>query len=231
MAKRDKGSPRKEEQVQLTEGFENLDNGGWGSKISSWLRKNFSSVLLPVIALIVLASGIYLYSQQQTPSLTTEEGGQALTESGINLDEGLNKEEVTEEGVTQEQELLGQGGPEQTKEDQVVSSAETEPRFVGDQILVAANPGEGITHLARRSFALFLEKRASSELKTKLTPEHKIFIEDFMQNRTGDFGLEVGQELSFSETLIQDAIDAALQLNDAQLKNLEQFSQLVPSLT
>jgi len=63
-----------------------------------------------------------------------------------------------------------------------------------------------------------------------LTPEHKIYIEDYLQKKTGDYWLQVGQKLTFSEELIKEAIEKAQTLTQQQLQNLAQYVKLVPEL-
>lgn len=90
-----------------------------------------------------------------------------------------------------------------------------------------AQPGEGITHLARRALKEYLIER---KVDFELTPEHKIYIEDYLQKKTGERWLNPGEEISFSEDLIKEAINKAQQLTPEQLDNLKQFSTLVSSL-
>lgn len=90
-----------------------------------------------------------------------------------------------------------------------------------------AEAGEGITHLARKALRDYLKENGNS---WNLTPEHKIYIEDYLQNKIGNFSLQLGQKLTFSEELIKEAIDSALQLTPQELANLTQYSQLVPEL-
>lgn len=89
-----------------------------------------------------------------------------------------------------------------------------------------AEPGEGITHLARKALREYLKEKGSPNL----TPEHKIYIEDYLQKKTGDQGLAVGEKKSFSEDLIKEGINKAQQLTPEQLENLQQYSALVSSL-
>jgi hypothetical protein len=90
-----------------------------------------------------------------------------------------------------------------------------------------AKKGEGITHLARKTLKQYLEE---TKFDTELTSEHKIFIEDYLQNKTGDRWLKLGEKVSFSEELIVEAINEALKLTPEQLENLTKFSALVPGL-
>jgi predicted transcriptional regulator len=89
-----------------------------------------------------------------------------------------------------------------------------------------AEPGEGITHLARKALKEYLKEKGGPNL----TPEHKIYIEDYLQNKTGDYWLKVGQKLTFSEELIKEAIEKAQTLTQQQLQNLSQYAKLVPEL-
>jgi len=89
-----------------------------------------------------------------------------------------------------------------------------------------AELGEGITHLARKALKEYLKEKGGPNL----TPEHKIYIEDYLQKKTGDFWLQVGQKLTFSEELIKEAIEKSQTLTEQQLQNLTQYAKLVPEL-
>lgn len=90
-----------------------------------------------------------------------------------------------------------------------------------------AQPGEGITHLARKALKEYLKEKGQG---LSLTKEHKIYIEDYLQKKTGDFWLQVGQRLTFSEEMIKEAINQSLQLTPEQLQNLTQYTALVSGL-
>jgi|YelNatPaOPRAMG01_1025707.scaffolds.fasta_scaffold09233_9 hypothetical protein len=100
---------------------------------------------------------------------------------------------------------------------------QTQPKIYEE----TAETGEGITHLARKALKKYLEEKGEG---LNLTPEHKIFIEDYLQKKTGDYWLKVGQKLSFSEELIKEAIEKAKSLTPEQLQNLTQYAKLVPEL-
>ena len=90
-----------------------------------------------------------------------------------------------------------------------------------------AQHGNGYTHLARRALAEYLDTTGSQGLQA----EHKIFAEDYLQKKIPDKQrLFAGDEVSFDQGQIQEAIDTALQLTDAQVDNLSQYVPLVPSL-
>lgn len=89
-----------------------------------------------------------------------------------------------------------------------------------------AEKGDGITHLARRALKEYINR---TRIGQDLTPEHKIYIEDYLTKKTGDRWLEVGEKISFSEDLIKEAINKANNLTSSQLNNLKQYSAMVTS--
>jgi len=93
--------------------------------------------------------------------------------------------------------------------------------------LETAKDGEGITHLARRALKKYLQDHPQD---FDVTPEQKIYIEDYLAKSMGNKWLNLGEKVEFSENLIQEAIGKAKDLTPEQLQNLTQFSQLVPNL-
>lgn len=189
--------------------------------IKEWLQDNLR-IIISIVIVIVIAGGIYSYSKRtQTPV----------------SNEGIKEEQAAEEGATAEESgtiTQGEtGGQVQKKEEKTVapkeqaapaaSSKETEGSFVE-----TAGKGNGVTHLARTALANYLEKNPDSQL----TPEHKIYIEDYLRKKVGFKGrVFVGTSVEFSKNLIQEAIGKSKQLNDNQLKNLQKYAVMVPSLS
>lgn len=191
-------------------GFAKKDGSGEGTR--GWLNKYGSSVILPIIALLILAGGIYLYASQKSQEETMlpfEEEMAAGLEEGIDLTEELTGQEeisqVTEEAGEETIEVII---PEGRKE--------------AGTIIEKAVKGDGVTHLARRALKDYLKDNPQ-----ELTNEHKIYIEDYLKDNIGSRPLEIDEEIAFSEDLIKEAIDASLQLTPEQLKALEKYSALV----
>jgi hypothetical protein len=91
-----------------------------------------------------------------------------------------------------------------------------------------AGKGDGTTKLARKALADYLEKNSDSSL----TPEHKIYIEDYLRKNVGQKGgVHIGTSVEFSKSLISDAISKSKNLSERQLKNLHKYALRVPSLT
>lgn len=91
----------------------------------------------------------------------------------------------------------------------------------------SAERGEGLTHLARKALRRYLTEEVKD---ITLTPEHKVYIEDYIQKKLGGRWLKLGEEVEISFDLIKEAIEASQKLTSEDLENLKKFSARVPSL-
>jgi len=183
----------------------------WDEESKGWISRYGSSVILPIIAFAILAGGIYLYANQKQEDnlIVLEEDEDVVVKEDLELNEDLVFEE--EESIIVEEE------PEP-----VIEEIIPETRKEGKNIIEKAIKGEGVTHLARRALKNYLVENSEN-----LTNEHKVFVEDFLKDRNNSQSLEVNEEVSFSEGLIQEAIDESKKLSPDQLNNLKQYSILV----
>lgn len=184
------------------------DSSGEGTR--GWFNKYGSSVILPIIALLILAGGIYLYASQKSQEETILSFEEELTAS---LEEGIA-------GLTEE--LAGQEEISQVIGDETIEVIIPEGRKEAGTIIEKAVKGDGVTHLARRALKDYLQDNPQ-----ELTNEHRVYIEDYLKDNVGSRPLEVDEEIAFSEDLIKEAINASLQLTLEQLKVLEKYSALV----
>lgn len=187
------------------------DKGGWGSRLKGWINKYGSSIILPIIALLILAGGIYLYASQKSQ----EEAFSPADETAIDISQLLEEESAEEPETTSPP-------AEETEGTLPIEKIIPEGRQEGAQIIEKAAKGDGVTHLARRALKDYLANHSS-----ELSNEHKIYIEDFLKDEIGSRPLKVDEEITFSENLIKQAIDASSQLSPEQLKILEKYSALV----
>jgi len=235
MAKKNKKGSRaktaEEQEFNLPKGLELLEKDGWAHKVTQWLKNNFSAIILPIIALIILGGGIYLYSQQKNNNLQINQNDM---QSGtlVNLDNQQATSTVATSSTTtalQVQTQKPQNSTENKKEKEVLQN-EAQPQTSTQASLKnvyseTAQKGDGITHLARRALKEYLQAN-----HLKMSPEQKVYMEDYLQNHTGNRMLMVGEKISFSRSLIEEAISHAQHLTQNQLRNLHHYSQLVPSL-
>lgn len=198
-------------------------NKGLTDKIVLFIKENLSTIILPIIAILVLSSGIYFYSKSKAKLPIEEVLEQATTtEEAPTTTEEISKEteKLPEKEVSEQKAILG--GPE----DQNLRK----PEKTDNIYILKAKRGEGITHLARYALKEYLlQDQEGKQFKEKLTPEHKIYIEDYIKDRIGSRLLNIGEEITISKSLIKEAIQSSLNLSSSQLQNLKKFSQKVLS--
>lgn len=231
---------KKEEELDLEE--EDIlpieETGGGGRKI-----------LWTIVVLIIIGLGIYSFAKREqireglkTPKEekeeiaesakdTTEEftwkGPEEKEEGKVpTVEEGEGK--IIKEAALPQLEEFTAGEEKreiaQTETPAAEKEAEAKITVEEDKFIATAGKGEGITHLARRALAEYLEKSGRQQ---EVNNEQKIFIEDYLQNRTGGEWLSQGEERTFTVGQISEAIDASKKLNEKQLQNLEKYSQIV----
>ncbi|HAV11296.1 MAG TPA: hypothetical protein DCX32_02005 [Candidatus Moranbacteria bacterium] len=180
-----------------------------------WFQDNLR-IIVSVIIVVAIAGGIYSYSKRSEKLAVVEEGSQQQTET---QEQGT----VEIEGEQAGQQVAGTETPKAAEEVQAPVSKETESSFVETAV-----KGDGVTHLARRALANYLEKNPDSAL----TKEHKIYIEDYLRKNVGfQERVHPGTTIEFSKELIQNAIGQSKNLNEKQLQNLQKYSALVTSLS
>ncbi|MDP3794646.1 MAG: hypothetical protein Q8R13_01815 [bacterium] len=188
-------------------------NGGWSERV----RRNTSSVLLPIIALLVLAGGVYFYTR-----------GRELSQQPIvEFQETTDASPATQPTATPTSESTISLSPEGKP---VINAGTVTTE--GNMFKVRAQRGEGITHLARHATQEYLARTNAGFTVTK---EHKIYIEDFLKRselnrRGGKSVVSLNEEIAFSDESIKQAVEGAKTLNPQQLSHLAQFSARVAQL-
>ena len=171
---------------------------------------NIRKVWPIVLGIVVLMGlGYYLPKIWQLPPEFFQQmmaGLQRPTEEKEKPEEKLELKEVALEGV---------------------EISEGQRRVDGKTYREVAGKAEGITHLARRALKKYLQ---ANPQQFQVTPEHKVYIEDYLAKSLGGRWLMEGEEIEFSTDLIEEALTKAEGLTPAQLQNLSQYSQLVPVL-
>jgi len=184
------------------------EDGTTQETTGQWLQDNLR-VIISILIVVAIAGGIYSYSKRtEAPTTDRQETAQ---------------EEMTQEETTTDIDGVTENVTTEKRTAPAASSQETESTFVE-----TAGKGDSLTVLARRALANHLEKNPDSAL----TPEHKIYIEDYLRkNVSHKGGIYVGTSVEFSKSLIQDAIAKSKNLNEKQLQNLHKYAVRVPSLS
>lgn len=196
---------------QMPGGFRLPETSG-AEGLWAWLKENFSSVILPILAVVVLAAGIYFYSTGRTLQNIPTDNIKATATAGA----------PTETSAAEQQEYGKSGAKPEVQKPAAASAVVS-----GDVITETAQPGNGVTHLARRALKDYLANHSDAPTLTK---EHKIFIEDYLKDKTGSQPLEIGQKLSFPTNLVSEAIAASQHLSPQQLKHLSIYAARVISI-
>ncbi len=174
-----------------------------------------------LIIILIVAAAIYAFSgdDQTQPAPGVTDQGAITTEQAT---ASPAAEESTETATTAESSATGKVVTQEELQTEVAKLPE--PRKTNDGYVEVAQAGEGITHLSRRALTRWLTENQAGYT---VTNEHRIYIEDYIQNKIGTHGLSLGAEQTISFDLIKEAVSAAQQLNDRQLKNLSQYTYVL----
>ncbi len=171
-----------------------------------------------LIIILIVAAAIYAFSGEPkpTPNEPTPSGEAAMDlaeESPLVVAEA--PPEAPEAPTVAPREPVSQQQLQDMKADLPEATRE------GDAYVEKAEAGEGITHLARRATTRWLADNAAGY---EITNEHRIYIEDYIQNKMGNNWLEVGETQTISFALIAEAVEHAGQLSNSQLQHLSGYT-------
>ena len=185
----------------------------------NWFSRHSQQLVLAAIVILIGLGGFFFYRsyQQRTDLLRPVLDNIKLT---TGLPAALAPQDSPAPAVFQKADTVSPAA---------VSSAKPVNRE-SDNITVAATKGQGATHLARQALKTLLKEKP--ELASALNAEQRIYIEDYLRKHVTGLPdtLQVGDQITFSDALLNDAIDRAQQLSPDEIKNLGQYVPLVPSL-
>lgn len=183
-----------------------------------------------LIIILIVAAAIYAFSGEPTqPGQELAPGDEAaITDEGTTADEsGDDGEEPAVGGVT-DGDVATTTTPAATtvapiakQQLQDMNKGLPEAERQGAAYVEKAQAGDGITHLARRATTRYL---AENNAGYQITNEHRVFIEDYIQNKLGSDRLSIDESRTISFDLISEAVQAAGELNDQQLRNLSHYT-------
>lgn len=181
--------------------------------MKQWFQDNLR-IIVSIFIVVVIAAGIYSYSNRS----------QEITQ-----DEQTEQSDILKDLTKTDQKIAEENKNEaKTPEKKSEISSTTTSQETAESFVETAGKGDGTTKLARKALADYLEKNSDSSL----TPEHKIYIEDYLRKNVGHRGsVHIGTSVEFSKSLIGDAIAKSKNLNEKQLQNLHKYAVRVPSLS
>lgn len=180
-----------------------------------------------LIIILIVAAAVYAFSGEEQTGNLVDEG--VVTEDTVQIAEGevAEGELVAGEEGDQEDATASAEGESVTREavsqEEMSAQSQALPEASRNEqgYQETAQAGDGITHLARRATTRWLSENQPGY---SVTNEHRIYIEDYVQNRMGTQGISVGENMTVSYDLIAEAVAAAGQLSDGQLQNLSQYT-------
>jgi hypothetical protein len=182
------------------------------STMKQWFQDNLR-IIVSIFIIVIIATGIYSYSNRSQNALPEEQAEQSDILKDLKTTDTKAEEEAKSDKIITDNK---------NETSSVTTSQETEKSFVE-----TAGKGDGTTKLARKALADYLEKNSDSSL----TPEHKIYIEDYLRkNVMHNDSVHIGTSVEFSKDLISDAIAKSKNLSAGQLNNLHKYAVRVPSL-
>ena len=204
---------------------------GWLGKIKDSVYQNWQTIL---VALIVLIVGISAYNYNQktgtnSPETASQTENADQTAATPTTDQEQTTEEKDQAAAAQAQTPAvatpttdtTQQPVQETKTPETNTNTTNTVESNGESYTVVAEKGEGITQLARKALEKYLSENSDSEV----TALHKIYIEDYLQNRIGTQGIGIGHTETISKASIQGAIAASKKLSQNSLNNLKKYSK------
>ena len=194
----------------MADDFED-DSGSFMDRI-----KESPRTVSALIIILIVAAAIYAFSGEEPEGVEVAEDGATEVAAEVAGDAMIDETgAVAGESTSDEPKMV-------SKEELMEKTMELpEPTRTADGFQEVAQPGDGITHLARRASTRWLSENQAGYA---VTNEHRIYIEDYIQNRIGSEGLALGETRTVGFGLIAEAVAAAGQLNDQQLRNLSQYT-------
>jgi len=157
-----------------------------------------------LIIILIVAAAIYAFSDRKNPQPTETPSQNAVAEESTTPEE------------TPATTTSGQPTTTKTPTKPIPEASRTDKGFVE-----VAQPGDGITHLARRAADTWLKENKPDY---EVTAEHRIYIEDYIKKHIGKDRLAIGQTKTINYDLIAEAVNSAKNLSSAQLKHLTRYT-------
>lgn len=161
-----------------------------------------------LIIILIVAAAIYAFSGEETSQVaqTTEEAA-STTAATAEASPRAPQPQVAAEATGESIEEAAADLPAVQRTD--------------EGYVEVAQAGDGFTHLARRAATRWLSENQAGYA---VTDEHRIYIEDYIQNKLGTRHLALDEQHTISFELAQEAVAAAGELNEQQLRNLTKYT-------
>ncbi|PJE59654.1 MAG: hypothetical protein COU85_02465 [Candidatus Portnoybacteria bacterium CG10_big_fil_rev_8_21_14_0_10_44_7] len=179
------------------------------------LKGKFSTIILPLIAALILGTGIFLYYQMQ-PDNSSSNLASTLPSGQLQAEPA---EPPTTAQITTPAPTEAPAPVVSTPTDEAIALSANDSATLSE----TAQPGDGVTHLARRALGAYLQQNPD----INLSYEQKIYVEDYLKDHKGNYPLAVGEKIDFDQQLITDAVQGARNLTPQQIEQIKPFARQV----
>lgn len=198
---------------------EEFENQGASQRFSNWIKNHSRAITSLIIVAVIVGVGIYAYNKPQVEESATTAESSEIAQPTEETQPAIEISQPTESPVAPTIPAVTSN----TQPQPVTRAVEVKE----DQIVVSAGSGDGVTHLARQA----LKEYIKTDSGIKLSAEQKIYIEDYLKDKTSSQKLAIGNSKNFSKDIVKQAIEASQKLNEKQIQNLGKYVKLVPELT
>lgn len=219
---------------------------GFLGRIKEFFQDNGRTLATAAIILLLIGAGIYAFNQDsptQDPTNETEVAangnnteGETIYEGEANADEDTSSDASTEDSDANESdsntndeapgETIYEGSPSDSENGSEEDTSETDDARTSYRM--TATQGDGVTHLARRAIAQYLEEHP--EEAEQITPAHKIYMETILTQKNYKTALELGETVTFSQSEVNDVVEDAIELPEEEVDNWQPYVSKVSSI-
>ena len=186
---------------------------------------SFVVFLIALFIIVGLATFVYLDSTGKLSDYKINMFSSIGSDDLSSFEEDINLSQYEEDlsiGTVGDEQDAGLIGDKLIAQVEDLGDIIVAPKLEGS-IEKLAEKGDSVTTLIRKAL-----KDYTAEVEgLNLTREHKLFMEDYIQNRISDKELQIGEKLSVSKDLIAEAVEKSGELSSAELEELQYYSELV----
>lgn len=186
---------------------------GWGFQLAIWLQQNRTRMMMVIAGIALIAAGTFI-AFRVAPSFSTD-FPEKLAANLAQKDSDAPASSISSPNSDVSVQINPDG-----KSIQVEGPATAVAQ--GDAITEQAARGEGMTHLARHAITQYMKDKSIT-----LSPEQRIYAEDFARKSMGSAQVHTGDSLSFSTQLLDQSITKAQNLSEGQIHNLSKYTARV----
>jgi hypothetical protein len=234
----------------------NNQEPGFFERLGEALVDNGRLLLTALIILLLIGAGIYAYTQDSeraadTTSVAQDDSMEEATtiyegEGQTSTDQEENTQGQEEDANEQESDSQGESSSSESEESNSDSNSEEneapgetiytgtaddseeQNETTGSDYTFNAQPGDGVTHLARRAVGTYLEE--NPDQAEQVTPAHRIYMETVLTKNNYQASLNLDETVNFSDSEVEQVVEDAIDLPEEEVENWQPYVAQVSSI-